>query len=131
VEYGRKMLDALTTWENERDKAQAIFEENLDAQEHNITEKGETDVTNSLRNDFNLFLKHKDSMPLQMALQKNISRIIQINLRAINEKNAASQQAVENAKAIITMITTLCLLIGFTFIINFPGTIANPISKLT
>src|SRR5438105_610114 len=57
VEYGRKMLDALNTWKNEHDKAQALFEENLDAQEHNITEKGETDVTNILRNDFNSFLK--------------------------------------------------------------------------
>ncbi|THU40276.1 HAMP domain-containing protein [Niastella caeni] len=131
VEYGRKMLDALNAWERERDTARKIFEENLTAQENNITEKGETAVTHVLHRDYNEFLKHDDSMPLQMALQKSISRIIQINLNAINEKNALSQQAVENAKVIITMIITFCLLIGFTFIVNFPGLIANPITKLT
>ncbi len=131
VEYGRKMLDALNTWEKERDTARTIFDANLAAQESNITEQGETTVTNALRHDYNAFLQHDDSMPLQMALQKNISRIIQINLNAINEKNALSQKAVENAKLIITMIVTFCLLIGFTFMVNFPGLIANPISKLT
>jgi signal transduction histidine kinase len=131
VEYGRKMLDALNTWEKERDTARNRFETNLAAQENNITEQGETNVTNALRHDFNAFLQHDDSMPLQLALQKNISRIIQINLNAIDEKNAQSQQAVENAKVIIAVIVTFCLLIGFTFIINFPGLIANPITKLT
>jgi NtrC-family two-component system sensor histidine kinase KinB len=131
VEYGRKMLDALNAWERERDSARKLFEDNLNAQENNITERGETDVTRALQKDYDQFLKHDDSMPLQMALQKNISRIIQINLQAITEKNAVAQQAVENAKVIITIIITLCLLIGFTFIVNFPGLIANPISKLT
>src|SRR5688572_14751353 len=98
VEYGRKMLDALNTWEKERDTARTIFEENLAAQESNITEQGETNVTNALRSDYNAFLQHDDSMPLQMSLQKNISRIIQINLSAINEKNALSQKEVEKAK---------------------------------
>jgi two-component system, NtrC family, sensor histidine kinase KinB len=131
VEYGRKMLDALNTWEKEQDTARTIFETNLAAQENNITEQGESTVTNALRSDYNAFLQHDDSMPLQMSLQKNISRIIQINLNAINEKNATAQKAVENAKLIITMIVTLCFLIGFTFMVNFPGLIANPISKLT
>lgn len=131
VEYGRKMLDALNTWEKEHDVARKVFEENLAAQESNVTEKGESDVTHALQNDYNAFLHHDDSMPLQLALQKNISRIIQINLDAINAKNDVSQKAVENAKVIITMIITFCLLIGFTFIVNFPGLIANPIVKLT
>lgn len=131
VEYGRKMLDALNSWEKERDTARTIFEVNLAAQENNITEKGETAVTNALRGDYNAFLQHDDSITLQMALQKDISRIIQINLDAINEKNAVARQAGENAKLIITVIITLCLLIGFTFMVNFPGLIANPISKLT
>jgi two-component system, NtrC family, sensor histidine kinase KinB len=131
VDYGRKMLDALNTWEKERNTARKIFEENLAAQKKNVTEKGEDDVTTTLQQDYTAFLKHDDSMSLQLALQKSISRIIQINLDAINEKNATSQKAVDNAKLIITTIITLCLLIGFTFIVNFPGLIANPIAKFT
>lgn len=131
VDYGRKMLDALNTWEKERNTARKVFEENLAAQKKNVTEKGESDVTTALQQDYTAFLQHDDSMPLQLALQKNISRIIQINLDAINAKNATSQKAVDNAKMIITTIITLCLLIGFTFIVNFPGLIANPIAKFT
>ena len=131
VEYGRKMLDALNTWEKQRDSARLVFDSNLVAQENNITERGEKDVTAALRQDYNRFLQHDDSMSLQLAMQKNINRIIQLNLNAINEKNQASQQAVESAKKIISAIITLCLLIGFTFIVNFPGLIANPIIKLT
>jgi len=131
VEYGRKMLDALNTWEKQRDSARLLFDSNLVAQENNITERGEKDVTAALRQDYNRFLQHDDSMSLQLAMQKNINRIIQLNLNAINEKNQASQQAVESAKKIISAIITLCLLIGFTFIVNFPGLIANPIIKLT
>jgi signal transduction histidine kinase len=125
------MLDALNTWEKERDSARKIFEENLAAQESNITELGEQEVTHALHRDYTAFLQHDDSMPLQLSLQKKISRIIQINLNAINEKNTLSDQAVENAKVIIGMIITFCLLVGFTFMVNFPGLIANPISKLT
>lgn len=131
VEYGRKMLDALNTWEKERTTARKVFEENLTAQQKNVTEKGESDVTTALQQDYTAFLQHDDSLPLQLALQKNISRIIQINLNAINEKNAVSQKAVDNAKMIITTIISFCLLIGFTFIVNFPGLIANPIAKFT
>ena len=131
VDYGRKMLDALNTWEKERNTARKIFEENLAAQKKNVTEKGESDVTTALQQDYTAFLQHDDSMPLQRALQKNISRIIQINLDAINEKNATSQKAVDNAKMIITTIISFCILIGFTFIVNFPGLIANPIAKFT
>ena len=39
VEYGRKMLDALNTWEKERSTARTIFEENLSAQETNVDRK--------------------------------------------------------------------------------------------
>ncbi len=39
VDYGRKMLDALNTWEKERETARKIFEENLAAQQNNVTEK--------------------------------------------------------------------------------------------
>jgi signal transduction histidine kinase len=43
----------------------------------------------------------------------------------------ASQDAAEDAKVLITIIITVCLLIGFAFIVNFPSLIAAPITKLT
>ena len=40
---------------------------------------------------------------------------------AVMQKGNATQDAAEDAKLIITIIITLCLLVGFTFIVNFPG----------
>ena len=68
VEYGRKMLDALNTWEKEREAAHKIFEENLVAQESNVTEMGEQEVTNALRRDFVEFLRHDADLLAQARL---------------------------------------------------------------
>src|SRR4051812_14409260 len=70
IEYGRQMLDALNDWEKQRDTARKVFEENLAAQEKNITEKGEKDVTQMLKRDYAAFLQQDDSMALQLVLQK-------------------------------------------------------------
>jgi signal transduction histidine kinase len=56
---------------------------------------------------------------------------MQVNLQAIDKKNQAAQKSAENAKTIITIMLTVCLLIGFTFIFNFPTLVASPIAKLT
>ena len=56
---------------------------------------------------------------------------MQLNLQAINKKNQAAKTSAEKAKAIITFILTICTLMGFTFIFNFPSLVASPIAKLT
>ncbi len=64
-------------------------------------------------------------------IRKDISQIMQINLQAIDKKNQAAQRSAESAKTIITIILTVCILVGFTFIFNFPSLVASPIAKLT
>jgi len=56
---------------------------------------------------------------------------MQLNLRAISKKNEAAKVSAEKAKAIITIIVTICILVGFTFVFNFPSLVASPIAKLT
>jgi signal transduction histidine kinase len=131
VEFGKNMFNAINTWAVDSVKARKLFEENLQLQEANITEKGEYEVTKVLRAKFNDYTGHTDSLPLKYAIQQEINRVIEINLRAINNKSNISQESAENAKVLITVIITVCLLIGFTFIYNFPGFIANPVAKLT
>jgi signal transduction histidine kinase len=56
---------------------------------------------------------------------------MQLNLQAINKKNQAATASADKAKTIITVILTICTLIGLTFIFNFPSLVASPVAKLT
>jgi NtrC-family two-component system sensor histidine kinase KinB len=127
IDYTKNMLQALDKWDGNVE----LFEKNLKGQEGNITEQGEAEATRTLRNHFDIYKANKDSAHLETALRNDINRIMQINLQAILQKNKAVQKDADDAKIVITVILTFCALIGFTFIFNFPGFIANPISKFT
>jgi len=129
--YTKGMLEALDDWNLNNKKAREQFEKNLSAQQDNITEPGEQPATRALRLHYDRFLLFKDSLRFITTMRDDISRIMQINLTAISLKNNSIQQSAENAKIIIAIILTICVLVGFTFIVNFPGFIAGPIMKLT
>lgn len=126
IEYTRNMLQALDS-----PSATVLFEKNLSRQEKNITEPNEGPLTASLRYRFGLYKTHPDSSTLLTAMRQDIHRIMELNLSAIITKNQAAQKSAENARSVISILLTLCVLLGFTFIFNFPGYIANPINKLT
>lgn len=130
LNYSRYMIDEL---DNLKDTAGAIsnFEKVLASQERNITEPGEKEMTVSLRKNFDLLKKSGRWDSLPALIRKNISGVMQLNLRAIDNKNQAAQVSAEDAKTIIMVCLTICLLIGFTFLYNFPSSVAGPISTLT
>jgi len=132
LNYSRDMLKELDAVSG-KDSIAAFnnFEKNLKAQEVNITEPGEKELTASLRKNFTA-LKEKgliDSLP--SLIRRDISGIMQVNLKAIDNKNQAVQASAQNAKTIITICLTVCLLLGFTFLFNFPSLVASPIASLT
>lgn len=131
LDYTHNLLLAM----DDRSKApigkKQLFERNLQLQEANITEPSETFVTRQLRKHFSLLAAHPDSVQLETFIRNDISGIMQINLMAISEKNKMISQNADNAKFIITLLLTICALVGFTFVYNFPGYIANPVVKLT
>src|SRR5215831_9393558 len=131
LDYSKGMLEALDNWNANSVNAKKQFDTNLVAQEKNVTEPGEYTATRQLRKDYDSFLSHKDSLHLVIAMRDDISRIMQINLKAITEKNNSIQSSAESVKLLITLILTVCVLVGFTFIVNFPNFIAGPITKLT
>ena len=57
--------------------------------------------------------------------------IQELNMQAIIRKNALTQKTASKASTYLVMIGTVVSLIAFTFIMNFPGYIANPIIQLT
>ena len=130
LNYSREMLNELDSL-SKNEKGLEQFEKNLQLQENNITEPGEKEMTASLRKNFKVLKEKGISDSLLLLIRKDISQIMKVNLQAIDKKNKAAQRSAENAKTIITIILTLCLLIGFTFIFNFPSLVASPIAKLT
>ncbi len=126
IDYTRNMLLALDSSHEIKE-----FEKNLAGQEKNITEKGEGAATSLLRDHFNSYKIHPDSPELVNQLRHDINRIMQINLDAIIDKNKQLGQKADDATFIIALLLTLCALVGFSFVFNFPGYIADPIAKLT
>jgi signal transduction histidine kinase len=132
LNYSREMLKEMEDLDsNDSLKAFKNFEQNLQLQEHNLTEPGEKELTGSLRRNFNTLKQKKSIDSLRSLLRRDIGNIMQLNLKAIDKKNQAAQRSAENAKTIITLILSICLLVGFTFIYNFPSLVASPIAKLT
>jgi signal transduction histidine kinase len=128
LEYTKSMIQAL---DEPNATGEIKFEENLRLQENNITEEGEDDATQDLRTIFNLYKSGKRDEITKSELRKEILHIQELNMNAIVRKNADASAATKSVFAYITILGTLCFLLSFTFVINFPGMIANPIAELT
>ncbi|MGC3943774.1 MAG: histidine kinase dimerization/phospho-acceptor domain-containing protein [Chryseolinea sp.] len=111
--------------------ALSVIEANLKLQEINITEAGERELTKNLRSAFEKMKKSGWDDKRLAEFRSNCLAIQQINMEAIQKKNASAQKTSENASTYLIVIGSICTLAAFTFIINFPGYIANPISQLT
>lgn len=111
-----------------------VIEENLRKQEHNVTEHGELQLTDSLRAKFeHLKLAHdvfKQSQ-LHAQMRQVLFAIMQLNMDAIEHKNATAKTTAKNATILVAFIGSFLFLVAFTFIVNYPGYIANPIKELT
>lgn len=126
IDYTQNMLHALDIWNTDSIAAKKIFEDNLQKQEANITEKGEDTLTQNLHSYYYL-----SKAQYETQIRYYINKIMQLNLAAIIHKNENAEKNTDDAKFYITILITICALVGFTFIFNFPGIIANPIAKLT
>lgn len=130
--YSKDMLRSLDKlMAGDSTKNLADFEKNLFLQEKNITEPGEEELTKSLRKNFELFRKSSPLDTFERTLRSDINSIMLVNLQAIDKKNKIAQVSIENAKTVIVLVLTMCILIGLTFIYNFPSLVATPIAKLT
>jgi PAS domain S-box-containing protein len=129
IDYAQKMLEVLET-PNLQKYNFSDFEKNLIAQESNITEVGEKELTAALRVAFDAFKKDRlsDRIP---TMKQQIYQIININMSAIVQKNKNAELTAEKATQLLSFVIAFVFLIAFTFAFNFPNYIAEPISKLT
>ncbi|MGN6509806.1 MAG: HAMP domain-containing protein, partial [Chitinophaga sp.] len=129
LEYSRNMLRALDSRSAAPAASQQEFEANLEKQERNVTEPGESIPTQALRKRYEL-LKSGNNSQLQ-AIRKDLYTVMEVNMRAIVSKNEAAMETADKAILYIALISGVCFLLGITFVYNFPGYIANPIRELT
>jgi PAS domain S-box-containing protein len=131
LQFSKEMLQALDRIELKDSTGLNKFEQNLFLQENNITEVGEKEKTSEIRELFNhlkISLAEKSTMS---SIRQDIYHILELNMNAIVRKNNEAQQTANKAKIYLAIIGTFCFLVSFSFLLNFPGYIANPIKELT
>ncbi|WP_214225401.1 ATP-binding protein [Pedobacter sp. B4-66] len=107
----------------------------LEQEGKNITEPGEGAAVAILNSAYKDIVNPEvTSVSRQAAVSKarlQLSVIDQLNMNAIVRKNAAAQVAVERASMYLIFAASMCFLILFSFIVNFPGFVANPLREFS
>ena len=136
VKYTKNMGEAIDASPGALNVQQVkIIEQNLEKQEHNITERGEKTLTDSLRSKFEALRMAHDSSPgtaqLHTEIKKILYGIMQLNMQAIEGKYTTAESTANNGTLLVAFVGTFVFLVAFSFAVNFPGYIANPIKELT
>lgn len=135
LEYSRLMLNELDKPEIKADEAALKrFENQLLKQENNITEEGEAALTAKLRYHFEQLKVVDDALNFnthQQEIRNSLNKIMDLNLKSIIKKNEVAKKTADSATFFLVFWGGICLLVTFSFIVNFPSYIANPIKSLT
>jgi NtrC-family two-component system sensor histidine kinase KinB len=114
--------------------ARKRFGDFLSKQERNITEAGEAALTNNLRLSFVALTKAgtntKSLDQTGRVIKFNLRQIERLNMEAILRKDAKARAAVSRATLFLGLIGSFTFLVLFSFSVNFPGFIANPLRAL-
>jgi PAS domain S-box-containing protein len=112
-----------------------VIEKNVVLEQHNETEPGEMHLANLLAADFErlklVYNKPEQMVNLRLHMKQVMYDIIEINMKGINIRNDIANKTADDGIIIVSLIGSLCFLIAFSFVINFPSYIANPIKELT
>jgi len=124
------------------------FEENLQLEEKNITEFGEKELVQSIKENYfkykSLLAEPKSTnttdnftnytaniLPLANDIKTKIFTVSTLNMQSIVQKNESLNEMIRHIYKILSIVLTVCFLITFSFMINFPNYIAGPIRKIT
>jgi NtrC-family two-component system sensor histidine kinase KinB len=107
------------------------FEQILKLEENNVTENGERNAVIALRNSFqDLNIVERDHYKIIAKIKTQLRKIEELNMNAIVRKNDSAQKATERASLYLGVTAFITFIILFSFIVNFPGFIANPLREL-
>ncbi|MCW3070282.1 MAG: domain S-box [Bacteroidetes bacterium] len=129
VQHARQMMEQLKRMNEGTAEAAPEFEAILQKQELNVTEAGEKLLTQEVRRDFEKIKSGNASTAAAISAKLNL--LMDLNLDAIKRKNEAVQQKATRVLSSMALTGMLCLIIALSFVLNFPGYVANPLRILT
>lgn len=114
--------------------AQLRFGKQLQMQQANITERGEEAATALLKSDFGM-LQSAAATPdqldkAQFDARAQLRKIEELNMQSIVHKNERAKASVKEATLFLGFVGAFTFLVLFSFSVNFPGFIANPLKEL-
>ncbi len=111
-----------------------LFQKNLELEQGNITEPGEKAAVERLVIAYGQLSAagsvdaiNKSEREIRFALRD----IEELNMKAIHDKNELANKAYANAEIYIALAASFCFIVLFTFIVNFPGFVANPLAEFS
>ena len=117
------------------EKAKMDFENHLELEGKNVTEKGEGEAVEALRKAYGEINSPASGLSDMQAavtkLRSELRHIDKLNMDAIVRKNDNAQKAIEKAAMYVIFAASICFLILFSFIVNFPGFVANPLREFS
>ena len=128
--YCNNMLKALEDIPG-RQSAFELFNQNLKAQEKNITEIGESEATNELSKNFGELIANPRDSSNYPQIRQSIHIITDLNQQAITRKNTAAKKTAASATIWLSIVFTILTLLALTLVVNLPGVISNPIKSLS
>lgn len=131
LSFCQTMQQQLDSMDFQPEKSKSKFEAALIAQEQNITEPGEKSATQNLRILFDQLKARPINQSDVRLLESELQQILHLNMIAIHNKNERAQATAENALTFIISIVALVFLIAFTFSMNFPAIVTDPIKHLS
>ncbi|NOW98853.1 ATP-binding protein [Mucilaginibacter sp. SG564] len=136
LQYGQQILSAVDANGGPLSPAQLkTIETNLVLEEHNITEPGEGQKAASLRAVFEkIKLANNDAgqlSTLRVQARQLVYGFMQLNMTAIAHKNDIAKGTASRATILVAFCGAFLFLVAFSFVVNFPGYIANPLKELT
>jgi PAS domain S-box-containing protein len=136
LQYTQKILSAIDASGGPITQAQVkTIDYNLNLQRHNVTEPGEGRLTDSLSAVYEKIKLPGQDVKLQnelrMQARQLIYGIMQLNMNAISHKNDVATHTASRATILVAFCGAFLFLVAFSFAVNFPGYIANPLKELT
>ena len=128
----REVLDENTLPLNP--SALSSFNQQLIKEENNITEVGEQEAVRKLRASFTVLKNAAATLPQQLQAEKDARKFLRkieiLNMQAIVRKNDTAHASVDKATLFLGLAGSFTFLVLFSFSVNFPGFISNPLNTL-
>jgi len=136
VQYAQNVLTALDSHSGNFTTQQVrTIDQNMVLQQRNVTEVGEQQLTDSASSTYEK-LKHPGNTEvvqnqLRSELHHYLYGIMKLNMDAISRKNDVANLTSKRGSLLVAFLGAFLFLVAFSFAVNFPGYIANPIKELT